>query len=330
VKIKRWALLTVLLYLLTIFLLSGPVLFVGLWDFGTSLSWSDVEEFYREVFKTWEYWAALAFVGVLQFVVLLTPMQIARQRPVSRARWIWLALTASLMIGLLVAALGTALVETLFFDKGDIELFAVVGMVGVFAWIAWFLIFFSYTQIADDSSKFVRVIDRLIAGSVAELLIAVPCHVYVREQKYCCAGFGTFAGIATGLSVLLFAFGPGVFFLFVKRVRRLQRIEGDVPKLLPDLRAGVAALNAETKDAGIWALAATALLLVPGVLFIVLPDAPTEFLVMSRIAFVVMGCMSLYHGVRGYCDMERRQRWMLFAGAALVEAVALVAWRGFV
>ena len=33
---------------------------------------------------------------------------------------------------------------------------------------------------------------------------------------------GTFWGIATGISVMLLCFGPGVFFLFVERFKRLQ------------------------------------------------------------------------------------------------------------
>jgi hypothetical protein len=33
---------------------------------------------------------------------------------------------------------------------------------------------------------------------------------------------GTFWGIVTGISVMLLCFGPGVYFLFVERCRRLQ------------------------------------------------------------------------------------------------------------
>jgi len=33
---------------------------------------------------------------------------------------------------------------------------------------------------------------------------------------------GTFWGIATGISVMLLCFGPGVFFLFAERCRKLK------------------------------------------------------------------------------------------------------------
>jgi hypothetical protein len=50
----------------------------------------------------------------------------------------------------------------------------------------------------------------------------VPCHVIVRRRDDCCAPIGTFCGIATGISVTLLCFGPGVYFLFVKRMQQLQ------------------------------------------------------------------------------------------------------------
>jgi len=331
VKIKRWALLTVLLYLLTLFILTGPVLFASFLDRATPFpAFSDVQEFYHEIFKAWPYWLALGIVGILQALVLLAPIQVARQRPISRAPWIWLALTAGFLMGLLFLAMGAVALETLFFDKGSPEMFMAAGAGALLSWAVWFVVFLRYAQVHDDASRIVRVVDRLIAGSIAELLVAVPCHVYVRDQKYCCAGFGTFVGIATGLSVLFFAFGPGVFFLFVKRARRLQGAHAELPRLLPDFNAHLSELNGETKDAGIWALAASAILLVPlGVRF-AHAATPPEFFLMSRIGFIVMGCVSLYHGTRGYRELGRQRRWVLFAGAALVEAVSLVAWWSFV
>ena len=62
----------------------------------------------------------------------------------------------------------------------------------------------------------------LFRGSVLELFVAVPTHVVARVRDYCCAGTWTFIGIATGLAVMLFAFGPAVFFLFVARWKRLH------------------------------------------------------------------------------------------------------------
>ncbi len=50
----------------------------------------------------------------------------------------------------------------------------------------------------------------------------MPTHIVARYCDYCCAGFMTFIGLTLGMSVMLFSFGPGVFFLFVARWRQLH------------------------------------------------------------------------------------------------------------
>jgi hypothetical protein len=54
------------------------------------------------------------------------------------------------------------------------------------------------------------------------LLIAVPTHIVARCRDYCCAGFMTFLGLTMGVSVMLFAFGPALLFLFAERWKRLH------------------------------------------------------------------------------------------------------------
>jgi len=60
------------------------------------------------------------------------------------------------------------------------------------------------------------------AGSILELLIAVPTYVVARYRDYCCGGFITFVGLAMGAAVMLFAYGPAVFYLFAERWKRLH------------------------------------------------------------------------------------------------------------
>ena len=62
----------------------------------------------------------------------------------------------------------------------------------------------------------------LFHGSILELMIAVPTHIVARYRDYCCAGFMTFIGLTMGISVMLFAFGPALYFLFAERWRRLH------------------------------------------------------------------------------------------------------------
>jgi hypothetical protein len=75
----------------------------------------------------------------------------------------------------------------------------------------------------------------LLRGSILELLIAVPSHIVARRRGDCCAPLLSFWGIATGVTVMLLAFGPGVFFLLVERVRRKTRQRNPASAGLPGL-----------------------------------------------------------------------------------------------
>jgi hypothetical protein len=89
-------------------------------------------------------------------------------------------------------------------------------------WIVWAFIFHRFAKSDDPDALLKRLTRWLLHGSILDLLIAVPSHVIVRRRDDCCAPAGTFWGIATGISVMLLCFGPGVFFLFVERCKRLQ------------------------------------------------------------------------------------------------------------
>jgi len=50
----------------------------------------------------------------------------------------------------------------------------------------------------------------------------VPTHIVARHRNECCAGCFTFIGLTMGISVMLFSFGPSVFFLYAARWKRLH------------------------------------------------------------------------------------------------------------
>jgi hypothetical protein len=101
-----------------------------------------------------------------------------------------------------------------------------VIIVAIF-WLIWALIFRRFAKSDDENSLLKRSTRWLLRGSILELLVAVPSHVIVRRRDDCCAPAGTFWGIATGISVMLLCFGPGVFFLFVERCRKLKPKSSD-------------------------------------------------------------------------------------------------------
>jgi len=92
----------------------------------------------------------------------------------------------------------------------------------VLLWMAWSVVFARATRQDAPQDIVSRLCRQLLAGSILSLLIAVPTHIVAHHRNYCCAGFGTFVGIVFGLAVLLVAFGPGMFFLYAARWKKLH------------------------------------------------------------------------------------------------------------
>ncbi len=234
---KRWALLTVGLYVLILLLLAGPVVCLCFAE-----DFSDTSEIVAEVYGTsfstmldedhpdWlmiivSPWTWALVMGLAQAALLVVPVRFASRRPVT-ARWlVWPALAALAMLVLLTSAMLLVAWETAgntaVLDDSDTIMAIVLGVGGI--WAVWAFVFGFYTVRGGRQNFMSRLSHSLVAGSILELLVAVPAHVLARTRNYCCAGFGTFWGIAAGVSVMLFAFGPAVFVLFARRFAGLRR-----------------------------------------------------------------------------------------------------------
>jgi len=242
---KRWSLLTVLLYAATMLLLTVPAIWIafnGWSDKGVGLKHA------AEVFKYWAYWLWLAVFLFGQALLLLLPIHIAERRlPARRPLKVPVAVTAFFLANLCFAGLVSVLL--LYFHEDGTNFFGYflpfkpnqvspsdfsteLGAVitGLAFWIIWAVIFRSFAR-ADDADTLLKRSTRwLLRGSILELLVAVPSHIIIRRRGDCCAPLGTFWGIATGISIMLLCFGPGVFFLFVERCRRLQPKSSNVDR----------------------------------------------------------------------------------------------------
>ena len=230
---KRWAVLVAVLYALMLGVLSMPVLmaafysFTGVKDFQSFKDQTEAMEALRQsmqIYSAWQWWLWLVIMGLAQAAMLAAPLRLASRRPMARHSLATTVLTGGLMMGCLVAGALYSIYEFLFRDKAaDNDLVHWLALVlGLAAWAAWALIFFLLSRKRDPRDLISRQCDGLLKGSILELLIAVPTHVVARSRDYCCAGFLTFIGLTAGLSVMLFSFGPGVFFLFAARWRRLH------------------------------------------------------------------------------------------------------------
>jgi hypothetical protein len=239
---KRWAVLTVLLYALALLLLTVPVILIA---FG---GWANNSVKLMKLYLPWGYWLWLAVLVAGQALLLLLPLNIAERRlPARRPLKVPVIVTGFFLANLCFARL-FSLFCALFKEEGfsifgfltpftanqvfpsDLQVMVGVIITVLVFWFIWAVVFHRFA-IADNPDALLKRTTRwLLRGSILELLVAVPSHVIVRRRDDCCAPAGTFWGIATGISVMLLCFGPGVFFLFVERCRRLQPKSPNVEK----------------------------------------------------------------------------------------------------
>jgi len=189
---------------------------------GIMLAFSDQK--FKEsckVYSEWSYWVWLLVMVLGQAALLTVPVRLSGRRPVSRKALLPTILASGFMMAALAAGALCALYEFVFQDKGSDISWGVVGMMAL-TWCLWSLIFVRLGRTQEPADLVSRQCRVLLKGSILELLVAVPTHIVARHRDYCCAGLMTFIGLVTGISVMLFSFGPAVFFLFVARWKRLH------------------------------------------------------------------------------------------------------------
>jgi putative redox protein len=222
---KKWAVIVVLLYGLTLLILTLPVLVTSFWDFSKHGSAWSVDEL-RNMFFNWPYWLGIVIFLLSQAALLIIPVRASLNRPQSK-RTVWLPIALSaFMMALLVAGFIMAISETARgkkFTDENIWLWISLGALLV-SWFVWAVVFYRWSRKTEPESFLSKICRFLYYGSILELLVAIPTHIVARYRNYCCAGFGTFFGITFGIAIMFLSFGPGVFFLFVKRWKKLHPV----------------------------------------------------------------------------------------------------------
>jgi hypothetical protein len=209
---KKWALIVAALYSAVVLVLLYPLTWVAM-DRGASLA--DV----GESLVSWQIWVIFVIMLAAQWALLRIPVYVTSRRPITQRPVLITAITAAFMLGVLVLGAGVSLDE--FFTRGNGETGPWIAIVLALAsWIFWAIYFHRTTTQSGPEATLVKACRFLWTGSILELLIAIPTHIVARQRHYCCAGMMTFIGLTFGLAVMLFAFGPAVYFLFVERWRR--------------------------------------------------------------------------------------------------------------
>jgi len=229
---KRWAILVAALYCLMLVALTVPFLLLAFYEslYGSTGALAAVAEA-AAVFSAWPYWIWVAVMVACQLALLSVPVRVASRRPVTQSALWPTILAAGLMVGALAAAAAFAIDEFIYQLEDTGNWLGWCGLViGMLTWGAWAYVFRRAASIEAPADIVTRQCRLLFRGSILELLIAVPTHIVARHRDYCCAGFMTFFGLTMGVAVMLFAFGPALFYLFAGRWRRLHPQITGVPE----------------------------------------------------------------------------------------------------
>jgi len=172
-----------------------------------------------EMYTEWLVWAAIfALIGG-QAILLFLSVDTSQKRLKPRTHLAVSVVAGSMLFALLafaaISAGGAAVAGDKFIDWfWDTEM-EVVWVFLAF-WLVWGVLFYLYFR--NSAAVTTRIVSWLLKGSVLELLIAVPCHVWVRRRGDCSAPVATSFGIVTGIAVMLLSFGPSVLLLYKKRL----------------------------------------------------------------------------------------------------------------
>lgn len=212
---KRWPIWIVLLYALTLVAVTVPAVHL---IFVSHTEKMDP----AALFGSWQYWMWIVILILNQWALLSLPVDLANKRPAGKRSLTFQITASALSMGLLIAGLAVALSEVL---KGDASFnwtgWIFFGVLGI-SWLFWARIFSTWSRKLDAQDFIKKNCRTLFRGSVLQLLVVVPCHIYVRSKEYCCAGLGTAIGLACGLAVMLVSFGPGILFLYVEQLKKTK------------------------------------------------------------------------------------------------------------
>ena len=207
---KRWVVVTVALYAAVVATLVVPLFMLA----GDSGDWL-VETFFPFF---------LPVLVLVQIALLLVPVAAAEGRPVGRRTIVSSAIAMALPMAVLGMAIVLFILDAALGESENEFMWGWPGLLLIGGlWLAWGLMFYRRYSAADPGGFTANMVGWLLKGSILEMVVAIPTHIITRQRGDCCAPAFTMLGLATGLSIALMAFGPGVFLLFAKRFKDKRR-----------------------------------------------------------------------------------------------------------
>lgn len=213
---RRWGIVVSLVYAVIVIGLLTPL---ALW----LMQLSPILGSLIDTFSDWSYWLIAVMLVGGEAMLLFLPVDTTEKRlkprgPIVRSIFVASMLFFIMTVGI-IACIGVVIYSDKFFDKlPDRAAAGISILAGI--WAVWGVVFWLYLR--GKTALTTRIVNWLLRGSVLELLIAVPSHVWVRRRQDCSAPAATSFGITTGIAVMLLSFGPSVLLLYKKRIDKYR------------------------------------------------------------------------------------------------------------
>ncbi len=95
----------------------------------------------------------------------------------------------------------------------------------VFVWAIWVVLALVMYRGKDQETVLRRLANGLLAGSWIEFLVALPVDIAIRQRADSCpCSTGSWVALVCAVPIMMFAFGPALFLLYLREVE-LGRIE---------------------------------------------------------------------------------------------------------
>jgi len=218
---KRWPLVIAIIYAAIFLSLTVPFTILAFYPMGAPFGES-ARDIVNAYMASWGYWLWLVIMVISQFALLSMPVAVEFKRPVATRPLYLTVLASSLLLGVLAGGVLLAVGEIITNDALYEPMWYTSLALFLLSWFFWASVFRRWSEIMESKAFIDRQIRYLFAGSVLELLVAVPAHVIARSKDYCCAGYATFVGMALGFSVMIISFGPGIFYLYRARFKKIR------------------------------------------------------------------------------------------------------------
>ncbi len=164
------------------------------------------------------------FLGVLLLAqwMFLRPRSGWKVRMAETARPMKTAVAAAAFMAMMLTLAPTAVILELF-DVWDVLMdderaHYVVAALAIL-WLLWAIVFYFYWKTGTRLQQLQTMTRRLIAGSFLELVVATGVFVWREDSHDCYCARGSYTGLIFSATVMIWAFGPGLLFLFLREAR---------------------------------------------------------------------------------------------------------------